>query len=600
MVEVHSNLVEDLKVKLQGMLEDEGLDDVNELSERIIDKMAKLQKFKDTNKEKTRPAKDLADEIDRLNKIQEVVAKLQGVVNSQESNRPVSSSSSSAYPLTQVSTLTKELPSQSLSSRGSVQDAPSLLSAEEQLSLARSRLNNISSMPDCAEKHAIRLSALLCFKQNGLEKHGDLLVSTAIEDEIKKFQYCLKSESLFSRSLENTLSETMRLIKVNDYKFANDKVGGLLKEIRPFDIREFHTLVSKARESSNSVNGQDILLLLGRTGAGKSTTIHFLAGSTMGKKKVDGLDHIAPIKVKNTILNDVTTSPHKRSETRYIRSVPINFRDAGLDKDGGILCCDTPGFEDTNGPEVDVANGISVVEAVRQAKSVRPVILFSKMSMGDRGELIKALAHLLVGIVFNIKDHLEAFTYIFTKYSREDLPQIYPALKSIKTHLSAEDKADTAFTALLDAMLEATEDEQLGIDPIADEPRKLWMKLNKTKPIQHPGEVFQFSIAESSKAALREQVTKHQFSIQNAVKAGGYELALFKFDELKILSKLLKLDFIQHAYDESVIYVQRHLDEHYNTASELLAKSLSDGNKLTATDLESYIRHLDALKNAEQ
>jgi hypothetical protein len=585
------NSVADSEAKLKRMLEEEGLDDVNELSQKIVKKSVDLQKLKDASKEKTRPAKDLIDEINRLNEIQEINTQLQGAKNLQKLQTPSLSNNPSQPVL-----LTKGAFSQSLPTNGT----PFQLSSEEELSLAKSRFNNLSSIPDCAEKHAIQLSALLCFKHNGLEKHGDVSVTSAIEDEIKKLQDCLKAESLFSKNLENVLSETHRQMKVNDYKSANEKLVSLLKEIRPFDIREFQVLVSKARAASDSVKGQDILLLLGRTGAGKSTTIHFLAGSKMERKKVDGLDHIAPITVKNMLLNDITTSPHARSETRYIRAIPINFKDVGLDKEGGMICCDTPGFEDTNGPEVDVANGIGVVEAVKQAKSVRPLILFSKMSMGDRGELIKALAHVLVNIVSNIKDHLEAFTYVFTKYSRDELPQICHTLKSIKAHLTADDKSDTAFIALLEAMLEATEDEQLGIDPLGDLPRKLWLKLIKTKAIQHPSEVFQFSIAENSKASLREQVSKHQFSIQNAVKAGNYELALYKFDELKILSTLLKLDFIQHAYDESVNYVQRHLDEHYKTASELLAKSLSDGNKLTVTDMESYISYFNALKNAEK
>ncbi len=48
-----------------------------------------------------------------------------------------------------------------------------------------------------------------------------------------------------------------------------------------------------------------------------------------------------------------------------------------MHKDGGIYLVDTAGFEDTDGPERDIANGIGNVEALKGCRNVRPVILFS-------------------------------------------------------------------------------------------------------------------------------------------------------------------------------------------------------------------------------
>jgi flagellar biosynthesis GTPase FlhF len=51
--------------------------------------------------------------------------------------------------------------------------------------------------------------------------------------------------------------------------------------------------------ASDSVKNQNIILLLGDTGTGKSTTIHFLAGSEMRVVNRDGLINIEPLKVIN-------------------------------------------------------------------------------------------------------------------------------------------------------------------------------------------------------------------------------------------------------------------------------------------------------------
>jgi flagellar biosynthesis GTPase FlhF len=50
------------------------------------------------------------------------------------------------------------------------------------------------------------------------------------------------------------------------------------------------------------VKNKDIIMFLGDTGTGKSTTIHFLADSKMRRVKINGIEHIEPdpnsIKIK--------------------------------------------------------------------------------------------------------------------------------------------------------------------------------------------------------------------------------------------------------------------------------------------------------------
>ena len=42
-----------------------------------------------------------------------------------------------------------------------------------------------------------------------------------------------------------------------------------------------------------------------------------------------------------------------------------------------VMICDSPGFGDTAGAEVDIANSIGIIEAIKLCKNVRPVILVS-------------------------------------------------------------------------------------------------------------------------------------------------------------------------------------------------------------------------------
>jgi predicted GTPase len=131
-----------------------------------------------------------------------------------------------------------------------------------------------------------------------------------------------------------------------------------------------------------------VILLLGMTGSGKSTSILYLSGCKMIKTLTKSqLSHITvdPKSEQNEEQKNITASPESKSETRYLSAVKVNINQDG----DSIFLCDTPGFEDTNGAEVDIANGIGIIRGISKCSSVRPVILLSKTCQGDRLQGLK-------------------------------------------------------------------------------------------------------------------------------------------------------------------------------------------------------------------
>jgi ABC-type lipoprotein export system ATPase subunit len=57
------------------------------------------------------------------------------------------------------------------------------------------------------------------------------------------------------------------------------------------------------------IAGKETILLLGDSGSGKSTTVHYLSGSEMKLTKTAYLNHISVGRVKNTDLLKVKSSP---------------------------------------------------------------------------------------------------------------------------------------------------------------------------------------------------------------------------------------------------------------------------------------------------
>ena len=106
--------------------------------------------------------------------------------------------------------------------------------------------------------------------------------------------------------------------------------------------------------------------------SGKTSTIHYLAGSTFNETIVDGFDHLEVVDVLHPGLQNAEASSSTRSVTKSILSIDIT-----TDSGETIQICDTPGFEDTDGVETELANGFGLVTAIHRAKRVKPILVLS-------------------------------------------------------------------------------------------------------------------------------------------------------------------------------------------------------------------------------
>ena len=87
---------------------------------------------------------------------------------------------------------------------------------------------------------------------------------------------------------------------------------------------------------------------------------------------------------------------------------------------------------------------------------MRPVIVLSAKSIGDKGQGIKHIAKIITGMMPSISENIGSFTYYFTKFSEEAKKEINKVLKDILDKLNTEDKLNVAFTKLLKDMIKKT------------------------------------------------------------------------------------------------------------------------------------------------
>ena len=143
--------------------------------------------------------------------------------------------------------------------------------------------------------------------------------------------------------------------------------------------------------------------------------------------------------------DQVKCSTLMRSETKTITSLCVRAGDlpgSKLDPDTMIVVCDSPGFGDTEGHEVDIANGIGIARAVRRCKKVKPLILFPADAIGSKYEKVTEVGATMTRFVGSIQKYLPSFSYAFTKFdkSEQQAREINAAIRNKLVNLSKKEK----------------------------------------------------------------------------------------------------------------------------------------------------------------
>ena len=443
---------------------------------------------------------------------------------------------------------------------------------------SRDELNGI---PECAQR---TLLSLIIEAQNNMkidEKSLEILLQQ------------INEEGLINNSV---IFESIMAAKVqiNEKKLFMQSISRIMKEISPIDWNEVEFLVEKANEAGKKIKGQDIILLLGATGAGKSTTILYLAGQPLKGNN----QHVTPDgPLKYSDLSHVITSDSAASETRYIHPVVIPLEGIVLGQFGSIIYCDAPGFEDTSGPEVDISNSIGIIEAIKETKSIKILALSNYEGMGERGQGLQKLAHIIGTMIKDdIEDRLLSVTYGFTKYPPGfGLAEISEKVYKIRRDVVEVDnilRNDKAFVAVLQDIMKKTRDERNApciINALDKNPGNLTQLLLKSTPIKNPEEAFTFSLSPSSLNSTQKHVDVLTQAISQACNNENYDLVHYYLTCFtKILNLLPSTRVVIEKFEKSCDYVANFMNKCFNTEKEMIKAALDKATGIEQNQIQRY------------
>lgn len=450
-------------------------------------------------------------------------------------------------------------------------------------------------LPECAEKSLL----LLVLHFQALGKYGEsksLLSKEQLYTVFSRFKMQSETEKLVDRNVKNRIRKIEKALQPEklDIRYLREESFNLLENIRPIDTDLLLQLVDKSKKAGEKIKGKDTILLLGTTGAGKSTTIHFLAGSEMQRVSRHGIRHIEPL-TSNVELQSFITSPSAQSETRSVNAITLDASIIGSEHESVIVLCDTPGFGDTRGTEIDIANGAGVVKAVKLSRSVRPLVLFSQQSIGERLEGLTQLVRVLEMFMPNIAEQLNTLTYVFTKFTEDSAKELNARLIDKKHHMSIAESADSSFVALLDHLIEKTRDGIIPLNPIEDNRVDFLKKIVALPAIVHPEEAFSCYTTESSLSKLKDQLRKHKDTIEKGFFRGDIALANYKLEVLGKISVLLELQETRIIYEELLRQLFDKVNQVFVGVKNIFQRCLSEGNTEITEDLSISVAKIDFL-----
>jgi energy-coupling factor transporter ATP-binding protein EcfA2 len=436
----------------------------------------------------------------------------------------------------------------------------------------------------------------------GLEKLKD--GEKQREEEVKKEFEILKN-SLRREGQENLIRNksflsTLEHLKNKKYESALPSFKVFLKEYQPFDTKKLLDLVKAAKKASLEIQGKKVILPLGASGVGKSTFTHWICGTIMEETIVSmksgrNIPHIQPTKIKNKALENVKPSPYLRSETKNITPVLL---------EEGVVFCDTPGFiADTEGVEKNVANIIAIIETIKNAQSIVPLILFNVKEKGSRFSTVKDTIKVISKMLPEVENHKDAFSYVLTKCNGKEKSEFLGLIEDFVEHLTLEEKEDKVFELFLRDLCNADKGEHPKLSLIEEhllEKTQPFRKEFLEKLINGPSispSAFSSAITDESKKIIQLQLSKHKLRIEFALKNENYVLVNYKLNEFKELSEVLNDAEIKKDYEECHKLVLENLKNLLQETRNNLIKNITKGTRLLKKeDLKTYKKNMESLK----
>jgi len=303
--------------------------------------------------------------------------------------------------------------------------------------------------------------------------------------------------------------------------------------------------IKQGKLEAQKAQGKEVIIFIGNTGAGKSTTVNYLCGCTMETKTpkqlgIKGLGKVVVVKPTSSggIKDEVMPIGHTKESKTFMPQIET-------DPDTQNTYMDCPGFLDNRGAEINIANAVNIKNAIKEAKTAKVIILINYHSLkAERGRGLSEMLKIAYNL-FGKEENLLA--------SQNSL------LIGITNAVSSDCDLDELREWIVEGnpTLQKLQERIFTYDPLERDIEGGWKRsdflraLNGLKPVPHHHKIFSTVLThedENKLLSISEHIGSH---IETSLKKEDFSNASRYFLKLKSLS------VIEHHTLERIIQTQR-------------------------------------------
>jgi hypothetical protein len=221
--------------------------------------------------------------------------------------------------------------------------------------------------------------------------------------------FVLASAASASSSINSQATRQVSLPAFNVHDLLLRKLADPKHRVRAEEsIALLAECIKQGEAEAKKAEKQNLVVIIGNTGAGKSTLANALCGCTMQRvnpKKI-GMTGFDPL-----VIVKPTTEGGHRDEIMPIGHTrnSMTFMPQLVSMDNRFTLCDCPGFLDNRGYEINIANAVNIKNTFIKAKSVKIVILINYHSLlADRARGLSDVIKICCDL-FGSKENLEKY-----------------------------------------------------------------------------------------------------------------------------------------------------------------------------------------------
>lgn len=265
-----------------------------------------------------------------------------------------------------------------------------------------------------------------------------------------------------SKDYRQNLNEIMEPHEILKNLITEANYASLVPKSEGLEVTRTMSLLEKASEYIDKIEGKDIVLFVGNTGSGKSSTIAWFMKARIEKCKNAAGEEVVKIE------NEIDKYPEigqslVNSKTLYTQGYSVP------DVDPSISFVDCPGFNDTRGSTYDLCTNLSIDQSIQKCRSIKAIVLvipYQAISM-DRGNKI-------IELVQTIN---EKFDNLFDLEAGKAHPKVYIIVTKLLQEKSSDLKKSLKSGQTFKVFLEETKNQLSGLKKSDDYAER--MSMNK-------------------------------------------------------------------------------------------------------------------------